>query len=115
MSAAAGFIAQTVPAQVINVSDVTLFQLAMQYAGDPLQWVAIAALNGLTDPWISGELEIKIPPVFPNGVQSGILEPDGPASLWSSGVFVAPPAPPRSSAQSLDFSQSGNSQYIPLI
>lgn len=68
-----GYIAQTVPAQVVNVSDTSLFRLAMIYAGDPLQWVAIAEMNDLSDPWIVGEQQIKIPPVFPNGVQSGIL------------------------------------------
>lgn len=68
-----GYIAETVPAQVVNVSDTTLFRLAMIYAGDPLQWVAIAELNGLSDPWVTGQQQIKIPPVFPGGTPSGIL------------------------------------------
>lgn len=67
------FIAATVPAKVVRVSDTSLFELAMIETGDPLQWVAIAELNGLTDPWIIGLTEILIPPVFPSGTQSGIL------------------------------------------
>lgn len=68
-----GFIAATVPAKVIRVSDDNLFRIAMVETGDPLQWVAIARLNGLTDPWIGAETEILIPPVFPSGTQTGIL------------------------------------------
>lgn len=68
-----GYIASTVPAQIIRVSNTTLFQIAMLYAGDPLQWVAIAQLNNLTDPWIIAEQSILIPPVFPTGPQTGIL------------------------------------------
>lgn len=67
------YIASTIPAQVIYASGTTLFQIAMQQTGDPLQWVAIAELNGLTDPWIFGQQTILIPPVFPNGTQTGIL------------------------------------------
>jgi hypothetical protein len=73
MSASVGYIAQTVPAKVVNVSGTTLFQVAMMEAGDALQWAAIAELNGLTDPWLTGQQEIKIPPVFPSGTPSGIL------------------------------------------
>jgi len=45
----------------------------MLQTGDPLQWVAIAELNGLTDPWIVGQQTILIPPVLPPGAQTGIL------------------------------------------
>lgn len=68
-----GYIAQTIPAKVIRVSDTTLFQVAMQQTGDPLQWVAIAQLNGMVDPWIVAERDILIPPVLPSGEQTGIL------------------------------------------
>lgn len=68
-----GFIAATVPAKIDRVAGTTLFHLAMMEAGDPLQWVAIAELNGLTDPWITSQEDIKIPPVFPTGTQTGIL------------------------------------------
>ncbi len=70
---AAEFIAATIPAKVIRVSNTTLFQVAMMETGDPLQWVAIARLNGITDPWIIAETEILIPPVLPSGQQTGIL------------------------------------------
>lgn len=70
---AAGFIAATIPAKVDRVSDTNLFRIAMLETGDPLQWVAIAELNGLTDPWIVGMATILIPPVLPSGPQTGIL------------------------------------------
>jgi hypothetical protein len=38
-----------------------------------LQWVAIAQLNGLIDPWITGLTTLLIPPVLPSGPQTGIL------------------------------------------
>jgi hypothetical protein len=68
-----GYIAATVPAAVVRVSNTTLFQIAMMQTGDPLQWVAIAQLNGLVDPWITAMEEILIPPVLPSGPQTGIL------------------------------------------
>ena len=71
--ATVGYIGSTVPAKQIRVSDTTLFQIAMQQTGDPLQWVAIAELNGLTDPWITAQETILIPPVLPGGAQTGIL------------------------------------------
>jgi hypothetical protein len=69
---AAGYIAATVPAETVRVSDTTLFEVAMLQAGDPLQWVAIAELNGLIDPWIVAQEDILIPPVLPTGTQTGI-------------------------------------------
>lgn len=69
----AGYIAATIPAKAVQASNVTLFEIAMRETGDPLQWVAIARLNGLTDPWITGLQTILIPPVLPNGTQTGIL------------------------------------------
>jgi len=73
MTTPVGFIAATIPAQVVRVSNTTLFQVAMMQTGDPLQWVAIADLNDLIDPWIVAMEEILIPPVFPTGAQTGIL------------------------------------------
>lgn len=67
------FVAATVPAKIDRVSNTTLFTLAMLEAGDAMQWVAIAELNGIIDPWITGLTEILIPPVFPTGAQTGIL------------------------------------------
>ena len=71
--ATVGYIAATVPAAIVRESNTTLFQVAMMQTGDPLQWVAIAQLNDLTDPWITAMEEILIPPVLPTGVQTGIL------------------------------------------
>jgi hypothetical protein len=68
-----GYIGATIPAKVLRVSGTTLFQIAMMQTGDPLQWVAIAHLNGLTDPWIDGQQTLLIPPVLPSGPQTGIL------------------------------------------
>jgi hypothetical protein len=73
MSATAGYIASTVPAKIVRVSGLTLFELAMRETGDALQWVAIAQLNGVSDPWINAQQEILIPPVLPSGTQTGIL------------------------------------------
>jgi hypothetical protein len=72
MAQTVGFIAQTIPAQTVYASGTTLFHIAAQQTGDALQWVAIAELNGLTDPWINALEAVLIPPVFPTGTQSGI-------------------------------------------
>lgn len=71
--ATVGYIASTIPAKVVRASGTTLYHIAMRETGDPLQWVAIAQLNGLADPWITAETEILIPPVLPSGPQTGIL------------------------------------------
>jgi hypothetical protein len=68
-----GYIAATIPAKVVHASGTTLFQIAMMETGDPLQWVALAHLNDLIDPWILGQTDILIPPVLPSGPQTGIL------------------------------------------
>ena len=67
------FVAGTIPAKILRVSDTNLFQIAMMETGDALQWVAIAELNGLEDPWITGQQTILIPPVLPKGPLTGIL------------------------------------------
>lgn len=71
--ASQGYIAQTIPAATMFASGTTLFHIAMQQAGDALQWVAIAELNDLVDPWITAPVQIKIPPVFPPEPATGIL------------------------------------------
>ena len=73
MTTTVGYIAATVPAKIVRASGTTLFNIAMRETGDPLQWVAIAQLNGLIDPWITAMEEILIPPVLPSGPQTGIL------------------------------------------
>jgi hypothetical protein len=70
---ASGYIAATIPAKIVRAANTTLFQIAQREAGDALQWVAIAQLNGLIDPWIGVQQDILIPPVLPSGTQSGIL------------------------------------------
>lgn len=67
------FIAATIPAKVDRVSSTTLFHIAMREFGDPLQWVPIAELNSLIDPWITAQADVLIPPVLPNGTPTGIL------------------------------------------
>ena len=71
-----GYVAATIPAQTVRVGYDTLFRLAMVQTGDPLQWVSIALLNQIIDPWVSGQNNILIPPVFPTGTQTGILTPN---------------------------------------
>ena len=68
-----GYIAATIPARTVRVSSTTLFHVAMLQLGDPLQWVPIAQLNGLIDPWVVAQQEILIPPVLPSGTPTGIL------------------------------------------
>lgn len=68
-----GYIASTIPAKIVRTSGTTLFHIAAMQTGDPLQWVAIASLNSLVDPWINGQVNILIPPVLPTGPQTGIL------------------------------------------
>ncbi len=33
----------------------------MTYLGDATQWVRIAALNNLSDPWLSGIVTLRLP------------------------------------------------------
>lgn len=74
MALSVGYIAAAVPARLVRVSNTTLFHLAQQYFGNAMFWPAIAQLNGMTDPWISGLTEIKIPPAIDTTVTpTGIL------------------------------------------
>ena len=53
-----------------------LFQLAAQYLGDATQWVRIAQLNDIRDPWLnapatsvpvtSGPVALKLPDLDPS-------------------------------------------------
>lgn len=67
------FIARTVSATTVHVSNTTLFHLAATYLGDAMLWYIIASLNGLTDPWIDGLVELRIPPVNDLVSNGGIL------------------------------------------
>lgn len=42
-------------------ADVSLFHIAAREYGDPLSWYQIAAANGLTDPMITGTVDLIIP------------------------------------------------------
>lgn len=59
--------------QTVQVAGGTLFSVAAQYLGDASQWNRVAALNGLTDPWLTGLTTLKIPPVNPSAANGGIL------------------------------------------
>jgi hypothetical protein len=67
------YIASTIPAKTVRVSNDTLFGVAMREFGDAMQWTAIAHLNGIVDPWIYGQADLLIPPVLAGGRPTGIL------------------------------------------
>jgi nucleoid-associated protein YgaU len=47
--------------QVIVVSGGNLFQIAAQYLLDATQWIRIAQLNGISDPWLDGLQSLTLP------------------------------------------------------
>ena len=47
--------------QTVTVASETLFSVAARYLGDATQWSRIAALNDITDPWLSGLTVLLIP------------------------------------------------------
>ncbi len=47
--------------QTVTVASGTLFGVAVTYLQDATQWNRIAALNGITDPWLSGLTVLQIP------------------------------------------------------
>jgi nucleoid-associated protein YgaU len=49
--------------QVIVVSGGNLFQIAAQYLRDATQWIRIAQLNGVSDPWLNGLQSLTLPDV----------------------------------------------------
>lgn len=49
--------------QVIMVTGGNLFQIAAQYLGDATQWVRIAQLNDISDPWLSGLVTLNLPDI----------------------------------------------------
>jgi nucleoid-associated protein YgaU len=58
-------------ASVVNTAGGNLFQIAQDEYGDATDWPAIAAANGLTDPFIQGSETLTIPPQ--PGDSGGIL------------------------------------------
>jgi L-ascorbate metabolism protein UlaG (beta-lactamase superfamily) len=47
--------------QTIEVAGGDLFRIAATYLGDATQWIRIAQLNGISDPWLSGTMTLRIP------------------------------------------------------
>ena len=51
--------------RVITVAGDTLFAVALQNLGDGTQWIRIAALNNISDTWLSGLVVIRLPTINP--------------------------------------------------
>jgi len=49
--------------QVIVVSGGNLFQIAAQYLLDATEWIRIAQLNRISDPWLNGLQSLTLPDV----------------------------------------------------
>lgn len=67
-------ITSRVTAQSITVAGGNLFAVASVYLGDATQWNRIAALNGLTDPMLTGVVTLLLPPFNPEAGNGGILD-----------------------------------------
>ena len=52
--------------KTITFTDGTLFRIAADYLGDPTQFVRIAYLNRIVDPFFTGPLTLTIPDRNPN-------------------------------------------------
>lgn len=50
----------------ITVIGGDLFALAAQYLGDATQWIRIAQLNNINDPFLEGQVELALPLMDPN-------------------------------------------------
>lgn len=59
--------------RTINVSGGNLWQIAARELGDATQASRIAALNGITDPFLTGQVTLLLPPV--DATQTGGLPP----------------------------------------
>jgi hypothetical protein len=56
-------------AQTITVVSGNLFQIAAAHFGDATQWIRIAEMNRLSDPFLTGVTSLIIPPATqPTGV-----------------------------------------------
>ena len=55
----------------ITIAGGNLFAIAAQYLGDATQWNRIAALNGLTDPVLTGITTLTLPSVIKAGGGNG--------------------------------------------
>jgi len=47
--------------QTVTVTGGNLFQIAAEYLQDATQWIRIAELNAISDPWLSGLIAINLP------------------------------------------------------
>lgn len=59
--------------RTVTVSATTLFQVAADELGDATQWTRLARLNGLTDPFITGIVTLRVPVVDPTAGNGGVL------------------------------------------
>lgn len=50
----------------ITVAGGNLFQIAAAELADATQWLRIAQLNGLSDPFLSGVVTLNLPPIDPS-------------------------------------------------
>jgi len=57
----------------VTVTGGTLFEIASDYLGDISRWTALAALNGIDDPWLVGVTVIALPTgaTIPGGQNGG--------------------------------------------
>ena len=51
----------------------TLFAVAARELGSALQWTRIAKLNGLDDPWLQGDIDLRLPPIDRQSPADGVL------------------------------------------
>ena len=72
-SATTPVLQQPVTLETVSLLSGNLFQVAAQYLGDAIQWNRIARLNGLTDPFFTGYMVLKIPPVNSSAGNGGVL------------------------------------------
>jgi hypothetical protein len=57
--------------QTITIIGRNLFEIAAVRLGSALQWINIARTNGLTDPMLTGQNQITVPPyssIFSDGI-----------------------------------------------
>ncbi len=60
--------------KTVFASGTTLFHLAATYYGDATLWYLIANANNISDPWLSGVLQLMIPDmVTANGAGIGAV------------------------------------------
>jgi hypothetical protein len=49
--------------RTLQVTGGTLFRVAATYLGDATQWIRIARMNDIADPWLQGVVTLLIPDV----------------------------------------------------